>query len=88
MLTLRDLRKDAGYTIAETAEKLNVSERTYSRYEEGTRRLSLESVLVLSDFFSVYTDVLAETIIVAQLNSCRSNQEDSRQKHQKDGSTS
>lgn len=65
--TLRDLREQSKKTCAEVAQALGVTLRAYCRYEQGTRRMSLEQVLILADLY----DVSAEEVIQAQLNSCR-----------------
>lgn len=66
-ITLRELREQNKNTAAEVAKVLGVSVRTVSRYEQGVRRISLEQVIVLMDFYQC----TAEEIIRAQLNSCR-----------------
>lgn len=65
MEDLRTLRKQAKKTAAEVATVLGVVERAYYRYEKGTRRISLEQVLLLAKLY----DCSAEEIILAQLNS-------------------
>ncbi len=67
METLRELRESAKKTCAEVAQELGVVERAYYRYEQGTRRISLEQVLILAKIY----DVSAEETIQAQLNSCQ-----------------
>lgn len=67
-MTLRKLRVENGKTLADTASVLGVGIRAASRYEQGTRRISLEQVLILSELY----DCGAEEIITAQLNSCPS----------------
>lgn len=66
-MTLKELRVQNKNTLAEVASELNVCVRAMSRYEQGTRKISLEQVLTLSKFY----DCSAEEIIQAQLNSCR-----------------
>ena len=68
--TLRDLRLQAKKTVAEVAKVLNVTERAYMRYEQGTRRISLEQVLLLAGLY----DVSEKEIIQVQLNSCQKAQ--------------
>lgn len=64
-VTLRDLRKQAGKTVAEVAKELNVSKSTYYNYEQGTREINISQVLVLALLF----DETAENVIAAQINS-------------------
>lgn len=65
--TLRELRESAKKTCAEVAQALGVVFRAYYRYEQGTRRISLEQVLILAKLYGV----TAEEVIQAQLNSCK-----------------
>lgn len=64
-MTLRELRLQNKKTVAEVAKVLGVAETTYYSYEQGVRKISLESVLVLSELY----DERAEDIIKAQLES-------------------
>ena len=65
--TLRELREQNKNTAAEVAEVLGVSVRAVSRYEQGTRRIGLEQIIKLMDFYHC----TAEEIIWAQLKSCQ-----------------
>ena len=67
MEDLRTLRKQSKKTAAEVATVLGVVERAYYRYEKGTRRISLEQVLLLAVLF----DCSCEEIIHAALVSIR-----------------
>ena len=49
--TLRELREQNKNTAAEVAEVLGVSVRAVSRYEQGTRRIGLEQIIKLMDFY-------------------------------------
>lgn len=62
--TLRELREQNGKSRAEVATALGVAVRTMSHYECGTRRISIEQVLTLSELY----DCSAEEVIEAQLN--------------------
>ena len=64
--TLKDLREQAGLSVKEVAKLLGVEAQTLYRYEQGTRRISLEQVLRLAEVY----DTSAEEVIKAQLNSC------------------
>ena len=63
MEDLRTLRKQAKKTATEVATVLGVVDRAYYRYENGTRRISLEQVLLLAELY----DCTAEEIIYAQI---------------------
>lgn len=65
--TLRELREQNKRSREEVAAALGVSVRAVSRYEQGTRRIGLEQIIKLMDFYHC----TAEEIIWAQLNSCQ-----------------
>lgn len=62
METLRDLRKQAGKTLAEVANVLNVGVHAVYNYENGSRCINIHQVMPLSFLY----DVTAEEIIEAQ----------------------
>lgn len=64
--TLKELRESSGLLAKEVAAALEITPRAYARYEQGTRRVNIEQVLVLSELF----DVSERDVIQAQLNSC------------------
>lgn len=55
---LKELRKASGYTQQQIAEKLNVRQQSYMRYENGTGEPNLETVAAISKIFEVTTDYL------------------------------
>ena len=55
---IRSLREDNDYRQRELAEVLNVSQNTYSQYENGVIELTAESLVRLADFYSVSVDYL------------------------------
>ena len=55
---IRQLRKENGYTQAHIAGILNVAPTTYSDYEHGYVRTSLEHVIKLARFYDVDMDFL------------------------------
>lgn len=55
---LRDLRKQAGYTQAELAEKVGMSQYTISNYEQEARQPPLELLVQLADVLGTSTDYL------------------------------
>lgn len=55
---LAELRKLKGFTQAEIALKLNTVQSTYSGYELGTRKITLELIKELSKIFDVSPDFL------------------------------
>lgn len=50
-MTLRELRTQAGKTVKEVADKLGVSVRAMYHYENGTRSIDLEHVLILTELY-------------------------------------
>ena len=50
---IRALREDSDKSQKEIAEKLNISQRTYSDYETGRIRLPIESAVILARFYDV-----------------------------------
>ncbi len=57
---LRDLREDNDYTQEYVADYLNVSQRAYSHYENGTRNISVELLMKLADLYNVSLDFILE----------------------------
>ena len=55
---LRDLREDKDLTQEALAEYLQISQRTYSRYETGESALPIEIVSKLADFYNTTIDYL------------------------------
>ena len=55
---IRDMRMDCGYTQAQIAEFLHVSQNTYCQYEIGTTRYPLDVVVKLAEFYGVSVDYL------------------------------
>lgn len=56
--TLKQLRKQHGYTQPELAEKLGISRSAVSMYEQGNREPDLNLLKRLSAFFAVDLDYL------------------------------
>lgn len=57
---IRDLREDKDLTQAKLAEKLNLSQRTYSRYENADSMMPLDVLIQIADFHDVSVDYLLE----------------------------
>lgn len=55
---IRDLREDNDLTQAEIAKILNVTQRTYSRYENDDRSIPLEQLVKLAEFYHTSVDYL------------------------------
>lgn len=57
---IRDLREDADLTQAQISKHLNISQRAYSHYENGTRDIPVNTLIALADFYHVSIDYLLE----------------------------
>ena len=57
---IRDLREDADLTQTQISKKLNISQRAYSHYENGTRDIPTALLIALADFYDVSVDYLLE----------------------------
>ncbi len=55
---LANIRKSANLTQNEVAKKLNTVQSTYSAYELGTRKITIELIIALSKIFNVSPDYL------------------------------
>ena len=55
---LRELRKNAGLTQQELAEKIDLNSITYSNYEKGSREPSTDILINIADFYGVSLDYL------------------------------
>lgn len=55
---IRSLREDNDYKQREVAAVLNVSQNTYSQYENGVIEWTAENLLKLADFYNVSVDYL------------------------------
>ena len=55
---LKELRKSAGLTQQQLAEKLNVKQQSYTRYESGAGEPNLETVALIAKIFDVSADYL------------------------------
>ena len=57
---IRDLREDADMTQTEISRQLNISQRAYSHYENGTRDIPTDILIAIADFYNVSIDYLLE----------------------------
>ena len=55
---LLGLRKEAGLTQRELAEKLKMNSVTYLHYEKGQREPPIDTLIQFADFYSVTVDFL------------------------------
>ena len=55
---LQDLREEQFWTQTYVAYKLNIAQRTYAHYKNGTRSIPLDILCNLADLYHVSTDYL------------------------------
>ncbi|WP_025026995.1 helix-turn-helix domain-containing protein [Caldalkalibacillus mannanilyticus] len=55
---LTRLRKDKGWSLQYTADRLGIAKSTYAGYESGHRRPSLEALTLIADLFHTSTDYI------------------------------
>lgn len=55
---IRSLREDNDYRQRELAAVLNVSQNTYSQYENGVIELTADNLIRLAEFYGVSVDYL------------------------------
>ena len=57
---IRNLREDKDMNQTQMAEKLNINQRTYSRYENADSMMPLDILIRIADFHNVSVDYLLE----------------------------
>ena len=55
---IRAARKRGHYTQTQMAERLNISRRTYAKYERGIHAMPVEALIVIADLFGTSLDYL------------------------------
>lgn len=55
---LKILRKEKGKTQTEIAELIGVRKLAYAHYEQGKRKLSVDALVTLAQYYDVTTDYL------------------------------
>lgn len=58
LANLRDLRKENGYSQKQIAEKLCISQQTYSDYENGKTEPTPDTLIKISKIYNVSVDYL------------------------------
>lgn len=57
---IRELREDHDLTQEQMGTILNISQRTYSRYENNERSIPLEILIKIANYYNVSLDYLVE----------------------------
>ena len=55
---IKGLREDSDIKQKELADYLGISQRTYSHYENGTRKIPLDILVALAEYYGCSTDYL------------------------------
>ncbi|MCI8667321.1 MAG: helix-turn-helix transcriptional regulator [Dorea sp.] len=55
---IKDLREDSDISQKQLADVLGISQRAYSHYENGTRKIPLDILLSLADYYNCSADYL------------------------------
>lgn len=55
---IKELRLDSDKSQREIAEYLNIAQRTYSGYENGTRNVPVQIVVALAQYYQTTTDYI------------------------------
>ena len=55
---LKESRKAAGYIQAQIAEKMNMTQQQYSRFENGVFELNYEQIILLCKIYDISADFL------------------------------
>ena len=65
---LYEVRKNAGMTQSDLADKLGVSRQAVSRWEMGTAKPELENLVSISEIFGVSTDFLLKGTVTESVS--------------------
>ena len=57
---IKDLREDADLPQSELSKHLNISQRAYSHYENGSRDIPTNILIAIADYYDVSIDYLLE----------------------------
>ena len=55
---IKDLREDNDLRQTQIAEYLHISQRAYSHYEAGSRKIPLDLLVALADYYDCSVDYL------------------------------
>ena len=58
LLRIKELRIDAQLSQKKIAQLLNISQNTYSQYENGKRQIPIELLIQLAMYYNVPTDYI------------------------------
>jgi len=70
---LLDLRTDKDLKQEDIAKILNTTKQSYSNYERGYRKLSIDDLMKLADFYNVSTDYILGRTDNPEMNKSTTN---------------
>lgn len=65
---IRDLREDHDLTQSDLALILNISQRAYSHYENGTRKIPFDILIALANYYNCSIDYLLNRTTKKEIN--------------------
>lgn len=65
---IKDLREDNDLRQTQIAEYLHISQRAYSHYESGSRKIPLDLLVALADYYDCSVDYLLNRTNKKQVN--------------------
>ena len=65
---IRNLREDRDLTQQEMADMLHISQRSYSHYEMGSRKIPLDVLIALADYYDCSIDYLLKRTNKKEIN--------------------
>ncbi len=65
---IKDLREDCDLTQTDIANYLHISQRAYSHYESGSRKIPVELLVELADYYNCSLDYLLRRTDKKEIN--------------------
>lgn len=65
---IKNLREDMDLKQSELAQALNISQRAYSHYENGTRKIPLDVLIALANHYDCSIDYLLKRTDKKEIN--------------------
>lgn len=65
---IRNLREDRDLTQQDLADLLHISQRSYSHYEIGSRKVPLDILIALADYYDCSVDYLLKRTDKKEIN--------------------
>lgn len=65
---IKNLREDNDLTQTQLAKELHISQRAYSHYEAGTRKIPIDIIIAIADYYNCSIDYLLGRTNIKKLN--------------------